>query len=360
MFRIFEEVDTASDEQPREGHLGLGLAVVARIVSGLGGQMRVESKVGHGSKFTFVLHFRLPGPDQEPKRIDTASESGTQMSRPSHDSSMRPRTSESKDEPKPEKSKTTSSKGTGSSLLSAAHSHVQSQKSGIDSLVEAISSNPDRRNVVIVPSSPQPPSTSTKSQPKKAGQVPVEASRTPLRPMKMDEDVAEPTTQADLDEKPQFFKRPALGTRRTSMYRSLSGGLLSHGRTYTNTNPAAGSTAAAAARTTPGDQNAATKPKARRQSASSGPQLRPLRIMIVEVSLPCQGNTSRSQHTVAPGLTEYPPCLQSVFTRIHNRTTPSTALSCSRNSQRITHTRSHRLCTAKMRYDCTTRILSLI
>ena len=39
---------------------GLGLAVVARIVEQLGGQLRVDSKPGVGSRFSFLIPFTLP------------------------------------------------------------------------------------------------------------------------------------------------------------------------------------------------------------------------------------------------------------------------------------------------------------
>lgn len=37
--------------------VGLGLAVVARIVEQLGGQLRVDSKIGEGSRFSFLIPF---------------------------------------------------------------------------------------------------------------------------------------------------------------------------------------------------------------------------------------------------------------------------------------------------------------
>lgn len=40
---------------------GLGLAVVAHIIRQLGGQLRVDSKPGNGSRFSFILPFGLPG-----------------------------------------------------------------------------------------------------------------------------------------------------------------------------------------------------------------------------------------------------------------------------------------------------------
>lgn len=64
MFREFEHMSTISDGASRPVQppvvVGLGLALTSRIVRNLGGQLRVESKVGRGSKFTFILPFRLP------------------------------------------------------------------------------------------------------------------------------------------------------------------------------------------------------------------------------------------------------------------------------------------------------------
>lgn len=68
IFRQFENVATIGDKErdemaDTEQAVGLGLAVVARIVRNLDGQLQVESKVGKGSKFTFVFPFRLPPQD---------------------------------------------------------------------------------------------------------------------------------------------------------------------------------------------------------------------------------------------------------------------------------------------------------
>jgi two-component system sensor histidine kinase/response regulator len=45
---------TRLTQRPVEGH-GLGLSIVQRIVQKLGGQAGVESEIGQGSKFYFVL-----------------------------------------------------------------------------------------------------------------------------------------------------------------------------------------------------------------------------------------------------------------------------------------------------------------
>ncbi|KPV74094.1 uncharacterized protein RHOBADRAFT_28493 [Rhodotorula graminis WP1] len=70
LFRQFEQISTIGDKQrdedtKTEQAVGLGLAVVARIVRNLDGQLQVESKEGKGSKFTFVFPFRLPALDAE-------------------------------------------------------------------------------------------------------------------------------------------------------------------------------------------------------------------------------------------------------------------------------------------------------
>ncbi|KAI0754648.1 hypothetical protein C8Q80DRAFT_1095154 [Daedaleopsis nitida] len=54
IFREFEQVESAPPRTHSPG-LGLGLAVVARIVEQLGGQLRVDSAPGKGSRFSFLL-----------------------------------------------------------------------------------------------------------------------------------------------------------------------------------------------------------------------------------------------------------------------------------------------------------------
>ncbi|GAA5917845.1 hypothetical protein JCM5296_005723 [Sporobolomyces johnsonii] len=85
IFRQFEQVSTIGDKKreelaPTAQAVGLGLAVVARIVRNLGGQLQVESKVGEGSKFTFVLPFRLPplnSPHMNPSNAEAETSSDT-------------------------------------------------------------------------------------------------------------------------------------------------------------------------------------------------------------------------------------------------------------------------------------------
>lgn len=60
IFREFEQVESAAPRTASPG-LGLGLAVVARIVEQLGGQLRIESKVNEGSRFSFLIPFTVAG-----------------------------------------------------------------------------------------------------------------------------------------------------------------------------------------------------------------------------------------------------------------------------------------------------------
>lgn len=68
IFRELEQVSTVGDDDQNgdapTAAVGLGLATVARIVRTLGGQLRVESTVGVGSKFSLLVPFRLPGKDE--------------------------------------------------------------------------------------------------------------------------------------------------------------------------------------------------------------------------------------------------------------------------------------------------------
>ncbi|TKA82828.1 hypothetical protein B0A55_01047 [Friedmanniomyces simplex] len=93
LFRELEQVQTEGDESDRmsalfidskglsDGQekdkkkaLGLGLAVVARIIKNVNGQLRLKSEEGKGSRFVIQFPFELP--DSEPKQVgfEAASE----------------------------------------------------------------------------------------------------------------------------------------------------------------------------------------------------------------------------------------------------------------------------------------------
>ncbi|KAJ7163265.1 hypothetical protein C8R46DRAFT_1177450 [Mycena filopes] len=65
IFREFEQVESMESKPTAGGGVGLGLAVVARIVEQLGGQLRVESKVGEGSRFSFLIPLALSADGDE-------------------------------------------------------------------------------------------------------------------------------------------------------------------------------------------------------------------------------------------------------------------------------------------------------
>jgi hypothetical protein len=57
--------------------LGLGLAVVARVVEQLGGQLRVDSKIGEGSRFSCLLPFPIASSvTQPPEKLSISTEEG--------------------------------------------------------------------------------------------------------------------------------------------------------------------------------------------------------------------------------------------------------------------------------------------
>ncbi|OBZ71696.1 Histidine protein kinase 1 [Grifola frondosa] len=159
IFREFEQVETTSPRTHSPG-LGLGLAVVARIVEQLGGQLRVDSKLNEGSRFSFLLPF-------------STDANGTCHS-PTPTSSSR------------------------SSLLrSRANSHG-SRGSELNNLVEALSSNHMGNNQAIGGSSrSRSDAAHTTNSPE--GKVDIPGSCAPIRPVKVDE--------FDLD--PPISKKPA-------------------------------------------------------------------------------------------------------------------------------------------------------
>lgn len=59
IFRQFEQVDDTSDLSAEPSGVGLGLSMVARIVDTLGGQLKVESTVGVGSCFCFLVPLQV-------------------------------------------------------------------------------------------------------------------------------------------------------------------------------------------------------------------------------------------------------------------------------------------------------------
>ncbi|KZT67110.1 histidine kinase [Daedalea quercina L-15889] len=82
IFREFEQVESTPTRAPVEG-LGLGLAVVARIVEQLGGQLRVDSRTGEGSRFSFLIPFTTDAGDGSITSQDSRSPSSRSLESPS-------------------------------------------------------------------------------------------------------------------------------------------------------------------------------------------------------------------------------------------------------------------------------------
>ncbi|TRM64908.1 hypothetical protein BD626DRAFT_454990 [Schizophyllum amplum] len=148
IFREFEQVESSEPRTTTEAGVGLGLAVVARIVEQLGGQLRVDSQLNQGSRFSFLIPLGL----YEDRAIsESPASSGS-----SAVSSLRVRDR-------------TMSRGS-------------SKGSEIDSLVEALSTSHMK--------SPQSPlAADIRKEPREPhpGTVEIGGSATPLRPVKIDE-----------------------------------------------------------------------------------------------------------------------------------------------------------------------------
>lgn len=92
LFNDLEQIQTESDEGLQEklaGNtkaiegkgdskktLGLGLALVARIVRNMNGQLRLKSEEGKGSRFVIQLNFELPKEDKKTAFLDDINEAG--------------------------------------------------------------------------------------------------------------------------------------------------------------------------------------------------------------------------------------------------------------------------------------------
>ncbi|TFK40714.1 hypothetical protein BDQ12DRAFT_697388 [Crucibulum laeve] len=77
IFREFEQVESSEPKSNADSGVGLGLAVVARIVEQLGGRLRVDSKISEGSCFSFLIPLALPVEGGSEQHASPRNSSGT-------------------------------------------------------------------------------------------------------------------------------------------------------------------------------------------------------------------------------------------------------------------------------------------
>ncbi|KAJ2977057.1 hypothetical protein NQ176_g4591 [Zarea fungicola] len=136
-----DSVDSPSgpDSSGPSQSLGLGLAVVGRIVRNMNGQLRLSSEVDKGSRFTIQLPFQLPESELLPKRPEGSPVQNTrlypQSSRSTGEITLVHRTSGSRVPTLRDISIGSGSRRSGSQ---GSHGSFESVKSDTDRLIDAI------------------------------------------------------------------------------------------------------------------------------------------------------------------------------------------------------------------------------
>ena len=160
LFNDLEQVQTESDEGLQEklvGNtkaiegkenvqrtLGLGLALVARIVRNMNGQLRVKSEEGKGSRFVIQLGFDLPKEDKKVALIDDTMEASigpppNQPSTPPVEIGEVMLVNKSAQKPLPETTKEIVHRQSAESVRSiGSMKSFDSARSDVDRLIEAI------------------------------------------------------------------------------------------------------------------------------------------------------------------------------------------------------------------------------
>ncbi|TFK20594.1 hypothetical protein FA15DRAFT_673329 [Coprinopsis marcescibilis] len=165
IFREFEQVESTEPRSNAECGVGLGLAVVARSVEQLGGQLRVESSFGVGTKFSLLIPLSL----DNGQSVYSSASSG--------------RSSRMED-----------------FVRSATGSQHSSEKSEIENLVEALSTNHIHPKEGPRQDETRPGSIGS------IGSFPVVDSQTPIRPVRLDPFGNDPPLRS-----PRFEKENRLG-----------------------------------------------------------------------------------------------------------------------------------------------------
>jgi signal transduction histidine kinase/CheY-like chemotaxis protein len=229
MFATLEGAEDLMDSSAAPPGLGLGLAVVARIVEQLGGQLRAESEVDVGTKFFFTVQML----EHTGANLEAISSKAESKARGSSTKSRAVTTSSG------------SATGSGGSVVSA-----RSRNSEIDSFVHdfgashMVSVGPDDKRL-----------RDAEHRMNRPGTFPVTDSSYPVRPSKM-----ESSSDADSNSgaaspplpSPQIASRPTIGQRRP-----------------TNGHQSQPSSGSPQARGSPSDASPRTQTPSRRQSKDS-------------------------------------------------------------------------------------------
>ncbi|KAL8654255.1 MAG: hypothetical protein Q9226_003505 [Calogaya cf. arnoldii] len=205
LFRELEQVQTESDESLQEKlgsdnktttssgeerrTLGLGLALVARIIRNMNGQLRLKSEEGKGSRFVLQMNFRLPDEKNSDRQIkdnekDEACFGGTQPVTPPVErgeillvnKSAQKGAASSPRESMVRRTSTESVNSVKSKMSMTSVQSAASARSGVDRLIEAIQEPAMKAKSATVDGTPRRPSLhlGPRSRPQSAGGLVVE------------------------------------------------------------------------------------------------------------------------------------------------------------------------------------------
>ncbi|KAL8887567.1 MAG: hypothetical protein Q9215_004883 [Flavoplaca cf. flavocitrina] len=207
LFRELEQVQTESDESLQEKlgddnkiimssgeeqrSLGLGLALVARIIRNMNGQLRLKSEEGKGSRFVLQMNFRLPEEETSEHLIKDiekteASFGGTQPVTPPIEhgeillvnKSAQKGAASSPSESMARRISTESVNSVKSKMSMTSIQSAVSGKSDVDRFIEAIHKPAIKPKSATIDGTPRRPSmtkhSGTRSRPQSAGTLTVE------------------------------------------------------------------------------------------------------------------------------------------------------------------------------------------
>ena len=185
---MFVSLEGAEEVRAEGTGLGLGLAVVARIVEQLAGQLRAESEVGVGTRFFFTLQMLVATEGRMHREGSVQSSSGSIIPRRQHGSSD------------------------SNSLRSGGSSHV----SEIDSFVNDFANS----HMLAPVAADDPRLLDAEERMTRPGTFPVTDSSWPVRPSKMDTEAQQSAGTGSVPTSPMTLGsprvRPSIGSRSQS------------------------------------------------------------------------------------------------------------------------------------------------